>query len=727
MGITYPLGGIPAAPLRLGITEAGTNALVLGWRDDSQNEDGVVVQRSTNAVNWETLVVLPAESTNYTDASALLGQKYYYRVQHTNYVGLSPWSNLGSGMRQPAILFIGGTISTDTIWAAGSTVVVTSSVTVASGVTLTIQPGVTVLLNQGLNFTVNGLLIAEGTEENHIIFTRNTGATSWGTLDLFGSANTHRLVWVDIDRSSGNIDATGTAIYLQHIWWTNTTSQLLDMVNTSVRLLDSYIPGGFGTEPIHFSTMPANGYALIQGNVFGAPAGYNDSVDFTGGNRPGPIVQFIDNVFLAAVDDCFDMDGTDAHIEGNIFMNVHQDADRDSTANAVSAGSGSGLSELVVVRNIFYNCDHALLLKDLGSSVFENNTVVTIQTNQFAASRAAYVQFGEPHRGTPGGRGILMNGNILWDLHSDTPFIVFTNGTMFMVANDNIIHGTNMMFGGNSTNDPMFVNWQTGITYLNIRSNLALLAGSPAIGTGPNGLDRGALVPAGASISGEPAGTTTNRSAALKIAGPGIYGYRWKLNGGPWSSEVALTNSFLITATMFSNAAPITLSNLANGTYTVYVIGKNSAGSWQDTNAATVSQTWTVAEPVDPDTDGDGIPDSWELAYGLNPTNDMDATLDADVDGLNNLHEFIAGTNPTNALSRLSLSIDAPASNAVGMQFDAVSNKTYTLQYRTSFSTGEWLHLQNFSSTETNRTISITNDILEPARFFRLVTPQQNP
>src|SRR4030095_2115479 len=169
-----------------------------------------------------------------------------------------------------------------------------------------------------------------------------------------------------------------------------------------------------------------------------------------------------------------------------------------------------------------------------------------IETNQFSRTVAAYVQFGEPHRAVPGGRGILMKGNILWDLHSDTPFIVFTNGTMFMVANDNIIQGTNMMFGGNSTNDPMFVNWQSGITHLNIKSNLALLPGSPAIGTGPNGLDRGALVPGGASISGEPTGTTTNTAATLTVAGPGIYAYRWKLNDSAWSAEVPLTTNILI-------------------------------------------------------------------------------------------------------------------------------------------------------------------------------------
>src|SRR6185436_16811719 len=157
-------------------------------------------------------------------------------------------------------------------------------------------------------------------------------------------------------------------------------------------------------------------------------------------------------------------------------------------------------------------------------------------------------------------------------------------------------------------------NWQTGITHLNIKSNLALLAGSPAIGTGPNGLDRGALVPGGASISGEPSGTTTNTSATLTVGGPGIYAYRWKLNEGPWSAEVPLTNNFLITAAMFSNAIPIALSGLSNGTYTVSVIGKNSAGFWQDTNSATTSKTWTVGPG---DTDSDGMPDDWGTMHGL--------------------------------------------------------------------------------------------------------------
>jgi hypothetical protein len=46
------------------------------------------------------------------------------------------------------------------------------------------------------------------------------------------------------------------------------------------------------------------------------------------------------------------------------------------------------------------------------------------------------------------------------------------------------------------------------------------------------------------------------------------------------------------------------------------------------------------------DTDGDGMPDGWELAHGLNPLVN-DASLDADGDGLTNLEECQHGTNPS--------------------------------------------------------------------------------
>src|SRR5438270_1047688 len=46
------------------------------------------------------------------------------------------------------------------------------------------------------------------------------------------------------------------------------------------------------------------------------------------------------------------------------------------------------------------------------------------------------------------------------------------------------------------------------------------------------------------------------------------------------------------------------------------------------------------------DTDGDGMPDAWEVAHGLNP-NLNDANSDPDGDGISNFKEFQRGTDPS--------------------------------------------------------------------------------
>jgi hypothetical protein len=51
------------------------------------------------------------------------------------------------------------------------------------------------------------------------------------------------------------------------------------------------------------------------------------------------------------------------------------------------------------------------------------------------------------------------------------------------------------------------------------------------------------------------------------------------------------------------------------------------------------------------DTDGDGMHDSWEVTYGLDPNTD-DADEDPDLDGLNNLQEYEQGYSPVDEFSR---------------------------------------------------------------------------
>ncbi|MCC7518713.1 MAG: fibronectin type III domain-containing protein [Verrucomicrobiae bacterium] len=46
------------------------------------------------------------------------------------------------------------------------------------------------------------------------------------------------------------------------------------------------------------------------------------------------------------------------------------------------------------------------------------------------------------------------------------------------------------------------------------------------------------------------------------------------------------------------------------------------------------------------DSDGDGMPDAWEIAHGLNPNDPNDASADPDGDGRTNLQEYLLGSDP---------------------------------------------------------------------------------
>jgi hypothetical protein len=58
--------------------------------------------------------------------------------------------------------------------------------------------------------------------------------------------------------------------------------------------------------------------------------------------------------------------------------------------------------------------------------------------------------------------------------------------------------------------------------------------------------------------------------------------------------------------------------------------------------------SYTAGDPAG-DSDGDEIPDWWELQSGLDPALGADASLDADADGLTNVEEYLAGTDPQSA------------------------------------------------------------------------------
>ncbi len=126
------------------------------------------------------------------------------------------------------------------------------------------------------------------------------------------------------------------------------------------------------------------------------------------------------------------------------------------------------------------------------------------------------------------------------------------------------------------------------------------------------------------------------------------------------------------------------------------------------------------------DFDMDGLPDLYEVQYGLNTNNAADAFGDLDGDGMSNLAEFIAGTDPSNPASFLKIE-QTTVPGLATLRFGAVPGKTYTLQYADALPAGPtgWFRLADFASRTNARIESVQDSNWSTNRFYRAATPWQ--
>ncbi len=126
---------------------------------------------------------------------------------------------------------------------------------------------------------------------------------------------------------------------------------------------------------------------------------------------------------------------------------------------------------------------------------------------------------------------------------------------------------------------------------------------------------------------------------------------------------------------------------------------------------------------VEIDTDQDGMPDSWELAFGLLPDAPTDADLDADQDGMPNAAEYFAGTDPTDPASRLRIDAVAVTEDGATFSFRARAARTYTVEFTDALGSGDWSKLAEICAWPEDREQTLHDPGFRPNRFYRLITP----
>ncbi|HEY0007905.1 MAG TPA: S8 family serine peptidase [Tepidisphaeraceae bacterium] len=93
---TASQASVPAAPSTLSASAVSRSQVDLRWQDNSGDESGFRIERSTDGSRWSQIATVGANTASYRDAGQKRNATYYYRVRAYNAVGVSSYSNTAS-------------------------------------------------------------------------------------------------------------------------------------------------------------------------------------------------------------------------------------------------------------------------------------------------------------------------------------------------------------------------------------------------------------------------------------------------------------------------------------------------------------------------------------------------------------------------------------------------------------------------------------------------------
>jgi parallel beta-helix repeat protein len=545
--------------------------------------------------------------------------------------------------------FISGEITSSATWSG--TNLLTGTVIIRPSAVVNIEPGTRLLMNTAAVLRVEGQLLANGTSNQPITFTRSTTTTNWGRI-LFVRAAPSRLGFciIEFANSIGDhqdyyyydvpcntnslprartyreaVVALATHLDIEGCVFRNlpfvATTSLSTGTGDAIAIIadDRVFPGPASAhiwncrfvsigQAVHTRFSPV----LVEYCLFGDKRGDNDDIDLYGESTPAPVIRF--NTFLPGHEDKINPTRCSAIIYGNI----------------VNGSDDHGIvlrdrGRPIVFNNLIINCSQAgISVQNQCDALIANNTIVNSARGVRLFDH--FDRAGEPYclfRGS--GRATVIN-SVLWDCTN--PFVLTdsTNGHSYTAvyhcnveggqAANSISGNSTFIWGpGNINLNPQFIN--------TAQTNYRVSATSPCIDAGTN------------------------------------------------VSAIATTFALAVTNDFDGIARPLD--------------GDGDGAARHDIGAYEVLL-------ASADSNGDGIPDGWTQQFGFNPTDPAVALGNPDNDPHTTLQEWVADTDPTNALSYFRVETIRHLPPVV-LQFLSSSNRQYTL-----FSSAEVTNATVFSA-----------------------------
>jgi hypothetical protein len=130
--------------------------------------------------------------------------------------------------------------------------------------------------------------------------------------------------------------------------------------------------------------------------------------------------------------------------------------------------------------------------------------------------------------------------------------------------------------------------------------------------------------------------------------------------------------------------------------------------------------------PGDQDTDADNLPDSWEIAQGLDPSSAQrqnGSEGDPDGDGYTNEQEYFAGTAPRDPDQTPKINVSKNTSGETILTIQAAPSRSYTILWNIEVMAEDWHVLKTQIAPVAGGPLVFTDRATNATRFYRLRIP----